>query len=126
MRALLDTVAFLYAAVSPENLSGRARSLIENPETVLDLSVVSIVEIAIKAGLGKLGVSPELAREGIERLDLRVLPFTAEHGFALFPLPLHHRDPFDRQLIAQALSEGIAIITPDGSFSLYKGVKVIW
>jgi PIN domain nuclease of toxin-antitoxin system len=63
---------------------------------------------------------------GITALRLRVLPYTAEHAFRLFDLPLHHGDPFDRQIIAQALAEGIPVVTSDEAFRLYKGLKVIW
>jgi PIN domain nuclease of toxin-antitoxin system len=59
-------------------------------------------------------------------LDLRILPYTAEYAFRLFELPLRHGDPFDRQIIAQALSENIPIVTSDGAFRLYKGLKLIW
>jgi PIN domain nuclease of toxin-antitoxin system len=57
---------------------------------------------------------------------LRVLPYTAEHAFRLFALPAHHADPFDRQIIAQALVENVAVVTPDESFSLYEGLTVVW
>jgi PIN domain nuclease of toxin-antitoxin system len=59
-------------------------------------------------------------------LDIRTLPFTAEHAFQLFELPLHHGDPFDRQIIAQALSEQIPVVTPDEKFRLYHGLSVVW
>jgi len=62
----------------------------------------------------------------IEDLDARVLPWTAHHAAQLFDLPLHHSDPFDRQIIAQAIVEGIPVLTPDEAFRLYKGIKVIW
>jgi PIN domain nuclease of toxin-antitoxin system len=59
-------------------------------------------------------------------LGARVLPFTASHAFRLFDLPLHHSDPFDRQIIAQAVEERIPVITSDETFHLYKGLQVIW
>jgi len=62
----------------------------------------------------------------IQKAKAEVLPYTGEHAIKLFGLPLHHADPFDRQIIAQALAEGVAVITPDEKFRLYKGVKVIW
>ena len=68
----------------------------------------------------------EQAQQGIEDLKLRTLPYLAEHAYRLFSLPLHHRDPFDRVLIAQALAEDIPIVTPDEAFLKYKGLKVIW
>lgn len=126
MRVLLDTAAFIYAAKTPENLSRRSISIIEDVATVLELSSVSLVEIAIKSMLGKITFSVELTRQAIDRLNIRILPFTAEHGFSFFSVPLHHRDPFDRQIIAQALMEEMPIVTPDHHFQSYKGLRVIW
>lgn len=126
MRVLLDTAAFIYSARSPEHLSQRAISIIEDPENILDLSVVSLVEIAIKSGLGKLTFSSQLVSTAVQRLNITLLPFTAEHGFQVFLVPAHHRDPFDRQIIAQALVEAVPVITPDSDFRLYKGLRVIW
>ena len=76
-------------------------------------------------------VSVPSAREadvtaGVEDLKLRVLPYSAQHAFHLFDLPTHHADPFDRQIIAQALAEDLAVVTPDSAFHLYKGLKVVW
>ena len=65
-------------------------------------------------------------KQALEDMDVRVLPFTAEHAFHVFEVPAHHRDPFDRQIIAQALSEQIPVVTPDEKFRLYSGLKVIW
>jgi len=62
----------------------------------------------------------------IDDLKLRVLPYTARHAYQLFGLPLHHADPFDRQIIAQALAEIVPVVTPDEKFSLYKGLTIIW
>jgi PIN domain nuclease of toxin-antitoxin system len=126
LRVLLDTAAFIYAATTPERLGRRATPIIEDLQSVLELSSISLVEIAIKFALGKITFSAGLVREAIELLNMRILPFTAEHGFEVFTLPPHHRDPFDRQIIAQALAEQIAVVTPDESFCLYQGLKVIW
>jgi PIN domain nuclease of toxin-antitoxin system len=97
-----------------------------NPDHTLELSSISLVEIAIKTGLGKLRFSAEAIRQAIRDLDLRVLAFTADHAMQLFALPRHHSDPFDRQIISQALNEGLPVITPDESFERYQGLKVIW
>ena len=126
MRLLLDTAALIYAVVSPERLSKRVAGLLQNSQHILEVSSISLAEIAIKANLGKLEISAADARQAILDLDARVLAYTSEHAFSLFGLPSHHRDPFDRQIIAQALFEGIPILTPDDMFSLYRGVKVIW
>jgi PIN domain nuclease of toxin-antitoxin system len=126
VRLLLDTAILIYAVESPEKLTRRATAALENTENVLELSAISIAEIAIKAALGKLGLSAAMAREAVEDLDIRILPYSAEHAFQLFDLPLHHSDPFDRQIIAQAISENIPIVTSDEKFRLYKGIRVIW
>jgi len=63
---------------------------------------------------------------GVADLRLRVLPYAAKHAFRLFDLPSHHADPFDRQIIAQALVENVPIVTPDEAFNLYEGLKVVW
>jgi PIN domain nuclease of toxin-antitoxin system len=126
VRVLLDTAVLIFAAISPERLSNRASAILENEANILELSTISLSEIAIKAALGKLGISATVARQAVEDLGIRILPYTADHAFQLFDLPLHHGDPFDRQIIAQALAEKISIVTPDEKFSLYKGIKLIW
>jgi PIN domain nuclease of toxin-antitoxin system len=126
MRLLLDTAILIYAVESPERLSKLASTALRNRANVLELSSISLAEIAIKAALGKLKLSAAIARQAIQDLDIRVLPYTAEHAFELFDLPRHHGDPFDRQIIAQALSEKIPVVTSDEKFSLYKGLKLIW
>jgi len=126
VRLLLDTAILIYAVESPERLTRRAASALRKAENILELSTISLSEIATKTALGKLRVSSALARQAVEDLAIRILPYTADHAFQLFELPLHHRDPFDRPIIAQALSEQIPIVTPDGKFSLYAGLKVIW
>ena len=104
----------------------RATAILQNTENILELSVISLSEIAIKAARGKLKFSAADTRHALVDLDLRVLPYTANHAFFLFALPLLHADPFDRQIIAQALSEEIPVMTCDEKFSLYKGLKVLW
>lgn len=126
MRLLLDTVALIFALEFPEKLSGRIQSALQNPENVLELSVVSIVEIAIKSSRGKLAFPESTLQQAIADLGLRILPYSAEHALRMFHLPEHHRDPFDRQIIAQALSERVPVVTPDETFRLYQGLKVTW
>jgi PIN domain nuclease of toxin-antitoxin system len=126
VRLLLDTAILIYAVEAPERLSKRAAAALQNPENVLELSAISITEIAIKASLGKLRVTAAMAREAVQDLDIRILPYTGEHALRLFELPLHHGDPFDRQIIAQVLSEKIPVMTPDEKFRLYSGLKIIW
>ena len=126
MRLLLDTAVLIFAVEAPDRLSRRAAAALKNPENVRELSSISLAEIAVKSSLGKLGISAPLARQALDDLDVRVLPFTSDHAFRLFELPAHHRDPFDRHIIAQALSEDIAVVTPDRQFSIYTGLKLIW
>lgn len=126
MRLLLDTATFIYAVQAPERLSKRATSALQSAENILELSTVSITEIAIKSALGKLQLSPDTTRSSIQDLNIRVMSYTIEHAMRLFTVPLRHRDPFDRQLIAQALSEKIPVVTPDEKFRLYAGLKIVW
>jgi PIN domain nuclease of toxin-antitoxin system len=126
MRLLLDTVTFLWGVSSPAQLSRRAMSALRNESTVREISAISLSEIAIKSAKGKLTLGQDDLYAGIASLRLRVLPYTAEHAFRLFDLPPHHADPFDRQIIAQALAEGIPVVTSDEMFRLYHGLKVIW
>jgi len=126
MRLLLDTVAFIWATSSPDRLSRKAMTALLYDEAVRELSAISLSEIAIKSAIGRLSLTERDVLTGIADLQMRVLPYTAEHASRLFDLPLHHPDPFDRQIIAQALAEDIPVVTPDEKFRLYKGVRVIW
>lgn len=91
-----------------------------------EISVISLSEIAIKQTAGKLTLSKDDLLQGVADLRLHVLPYTAKHAYGLFDLPLHHADPFDRQIIAQALVEDVQVVTCDKIFRLYKGLKVLW
>ena len=91
-----------------------------------ELSALSLSEIAIKGNAGKLDLSKEATLAGIADLEIRILPYAADHAYRLFGLPRHHTDPFDRHIIAQALAEDIPIVISDDSFRLYTGLKVIW
>lgn len=126
MRLLLDTVTFLWGVSSPARISRRAMSALRSESTVREISAISLSEIAIKCARGKLTFSQNDVNAGIAALRLRVLPYTAEHALRLFDLQLHHADPFDRQIIAQALAENIPVVTTDATFQLYRGLKVIW
>ncbi|MGD0513214.1 MAG: type II toxin-antitoxin system VapC family toxin [Terriglobales bacterium] len=126
MRLLLDTAVLIYAVESPERLGRRAAAALKNTQNVLELSTISLTEIAVKVAVGKLQLSVATVRQAVQDLDIRILPYTADHAFQLFEVPLHHGDPFDRQIIAQALSERIPVITPDEKFKLYRGLKLVW
>jgi PIN domain nuclease of toxin-antitoxin system len=126
VRLLLDTAVLIFAVESPELLSRRATAALQSPANTLELSSISLSEIAIKSALGKLRISAAVIGQALEDLGVRIQTYTGDHALHLFSLPLHHRDPFDRQIIAQAIVEGIPVVTPDEKFSLYKGLRLIW
>ena len=126
MRLLLDTSTFIWSVMSPERVSRVAVESMTEENAVREISVLSLSEIAIKHANGKLRFPKMDVEVGIEDLRLRILPYTANHAYEFFALPLRHTDPFDRMIIAQAISEGIPIVNSDGKFRLYKGLKVIW
>ena len=126
MRVLLDTVAFLFAIGDPDRLSRKARTVMGDPANQRELSVISLAEIAMKNAAGKLNLSREDAVEALSRLQVSMLPYGEAQVFELMTLPVHHRDPFDRLLIAQALAEDVPVMTCDKEFRKYKGLEVIW
>ncbi|HLG89416.1 MAG TPA: type II toxin-antitoxin system VapC family toxin [Alphaproteobacteria bacterium] len=115
MKLLLDTHLLLWAAGEPKRLSKKARALIANTDTDLLFSPASLWEIAIKRGLGRddFQVEPRLLRRGLLDNGYDELPITSEHAVAIGDLPPIHRDPFDRMLVAQAIVEGITLLTAD-------------
>jgi len=122
---LLDTSTLLWALGSPERLSTRAQSLIEAGENVL--SVASYWEVVVKAQKGLLAI-PDVAtwwRRATELTAGRLLPIRATHVTALAALPMLHKDPFDRILVAQAIAEGLAFVTNDDHVGDYP-VRTIW
>jgi len=127
-RFLLDTQAFLLAADPTAHFSSKIRALLLSTENFLYLSLVSVWEMQIKIGLKKLSLPvglPEAIQAGVSQLGIELLPLQVEHIYQLSDLPLHHRDPFDRLLIAQALCEKLTIIGGDSAFDKYK-VDRIW
>lgn len=128
MRLLLDTHTFLWWDNEPAHLSSHVLALCRDPANDLILSVVSVQEMQIKSALGKLTLTTPLrdivaAQQNTNRLQ--VLPVTLDHVLALDRLPAHHKDPFDRLLIAQALVEGVSIASADSAFEAYP-VPIIW
>jgi PIN domain nuclease of toxin-antitoxin system len=122
MKLLLDTHIFIWWADQPEKLSPHALSALENGDNELLLSAASVWEMQIKIQLGKLKLSlplKELLKYQQEVNDLTVSPVVLAHVLALNALPLHHKDPFDRLLIAQSIEEGLTIVTADSQFSSY-------
>ncbi|MFC5379340.1 type II toxin-antitoxin system VapC family toxin [Aquipuribacter nitratireducens] len=122
MRLLLDTHAFLWLAAGDERLVPSARALIDRADSLV-LSAASVWEAEIKRAAGRLG-APPLA-EAARRLGVDVLPVTAEHATAAAHLALHHRDPFDRMLVAQARLEDLVLVTKDDALRRY-GVPTAW
>jgi len=122
MKLLLDTHIFIWWADQPEKLSSAALSALEDEANELLLSVASVWEMQIKFQLGKLKLSlplKELIKNQQETNDLTVSPVALTHVLALDGLPYHHKDPFDRLLIAQSIVEGLTIVTADSQFSAY-------
>lgn len=128
MRFLLDTSTWLWSVGKVDRLNQAARDVLRDPQHELYFSAVSVWEITIKARLGKLELpeSPrivvprETARQG-----LRSLPISYLHALGVYDLPHHHGDPFDRLLVAQALSEGLTLITADRELKRYS-VEILW
>ena len=121
MKLLLDTHLLLWAAGEPERLSKRARTLIGNPSNELLFSAASLWEVAIKRGLGRedFKVDARLLRRGLLDNGYSELPIISDHVVATESLPLIHKDPFDRVLVAQATAEGITLLTIDPLVSQY-------
>lgn len=128
MRALLDTSAFLWSISDSEKLSTNARQVIADLENEIFLSTASLWEIAIKTSLGKLALLQpfdQLIPAQMEQSAISVLPIEVQHLSKIIDLPFHHRDPFDRLIIAQSLYENLPVITKDAAFSRYS-VQLIW
>lgn len=127
MRLLLDTHAFLWFAAGDRRLSRRARAAMEDDQAELYISAASVWELAIKASLGRVVLPSTMDAYIREKATggYRQLPITWAHAAAVEQLPLHHRDPFDRLLIAQARADRYPVVTRDRVFRRY-GIDVIW
>lgn len=127
-RYLLDTHTFLWMSGEPTQLGRVARERIEAPATELFLSVASIWEMAIKASLGRLELGaalPTFLEEQLAATRTNLLDICSEHALRVETLPWHHRDPFDRLLIAQAQFEGLPLLSRDASFDAYP-IRRVW
>ena len=111
-------------AGEPDQIGTRARKALIAAENRVVISAVVVWEVAIKRGLGKLDAPSDLL-EQLERADVDLLPITGRHADRVGSLPLHHRDPFDRLLIAQAEIDDLALVTADDALRRY-GVEVVW
>ena len=128
MKLLLDTHAFLWYALDDANLSAKAESLIDDPANDKFISPASYWELAIKISVGKYTlVQPyeDFLKGGIEGNGFIILPIERRHTALLTNMPFHHRDPFDRMLIAQTLVEQMSIVSNEAIFDLY-GVQRLW
>lgn len=128
MRVLLDTCVFLWWITDDRRLSANARSVIEDEQNILVVSAATGWEIATKYAIGKLSLPRpplELVPDALRRNRVAVLPITMAHTLHTYTLPLHHRDPFDRILVAQSQVEAIPIATDDATIAKY-GVQTIW
>ena len=125
MRFLLDTHALLWAVATPTELPPRVRELLEDGSRDVLVSAASTWEIAIKQALGKLELDLHALLSAVKALAFSELPIRFEHSVRAGSLPPHHRDPFDRMLVAQALEEGLTIVTRDPAFGLY-AAATLW
>lgn len=127
MNLLLDTHALLWFVSGDPRLSRKVRKAIEHSENVSYISMASWWEMAIKCSLGKLKLDDSLDIFFEQRLEegFRILPIEAKHIISLVNLPFHHRDPFDRLILCQAMTESLPIYSGDPNFSKYK-VRVLW
>ncbi|AQV96984.1 PIN domain nuclease [Cupriavidus necator] len=123
MRLLLDTHVYLWSVTDDRKLTTAARKLILDADDVF-VSSASIWEASIKAGLGKLDVDVNLLVSEIEASGFSELPVRAVHAAMVRDLPDIHRDPFDRLLVAQALSEPLRLVTSDGHLSKYTDLVI--
>ena len=123
MHLLLDTHVLLWAAGTPDRLTSQAVVLLQDPENQLVFSAASIWEITIKQGLGRsdFQVQPEVLRRGLVENGYSELAITSTHVMVVGHLPGIHNDPFDRILVAQAMTEGVLLLTADDVVVKYPG-----
>jgi len=128
VKFIADTHAFIWFITDSSQLSAKSKALLESPENERLLSTASIWEIAIKASLGKLSFKRPLEQLLPEQIALnyfQVLDVSLPHALRIASLPMLHRDPFDRMLIAQALTENLPILSSDNALDAY-GIQRIW
>lgn len=129
MRLLLDTHTFLWFIGGDANLSAHARQLIENAENERLVSIASLWEMSIKASIGRLRLNttfPNMVKDHVKGNAMDLLPIRPEHLEVVRSLPFHHKDPFDRLIIAQSRLENLPILSRDHMFDDYEGIQRIW
>lgn len=119
MRVLVDTQVAIWWLSDDERLSRKARELISSGENEAFFSIGSLWEISIKNGQGKLAANATLVGRWLTERSVEILPIAIRHLMTLEQLPPHHRDPFDRLILAQALSEGMTVLTSDEKMTIY-------
>ena len=128
MKLLFDTHTFIWWDSDPSQLSHQVLELCHNPENTLILSIATVWEMQIKSQLGKLNLAlplDEYVRTQQQANGFYILPIHLEHVFKLNELPLHHKDPFDRLLIAQSAIEDAVLLSKDRIFAAYP-INVLW
>ena len=128
MRFLIDTHCWLWTFLSPERLNDSAAALMASEENTIVFSAICAAEIALKVRIGKLQLpdeTKEYVASGVKDFDMKPLPLYLHHALRVAELPLHHRDPFDRLLIAQAQAEGLPLMTADPRVAKYD-LEIIW
>jgi len=118
MQILIDTHIFLWLAVSPQKISKNTLQLLQDRKNRLFLSAVSVAELAIKESIGQIEI-PFDVFEAAEKMGMELLDFDAASALKLSTLPFHHKDPFDRMLIVQALTHRLRFCTVDGKIAHY-------
>ncbi len=124
MRLLLDTHVLIWAATDDVKLPKTAAQLIDDDANTLYFSAASLWELTIK-GVERTGINPAVLRKALLDAGYLELPITSEHGLTVGALPNHHRDPFDRIMVAQAMAEGISLVTHDKSMYGYPHTIVV-
>ncbi|WP_017298923.1 type II toxin-antitoxin system VapC family toxin [Nodosilinea nodulosa] len=127
MRALIDAHALLWHIEGSSKLSVKAREVIDSNANSIFFSIASIWEIAIKLGLGKLALENPFSalEELLTELEIEILQISFKDAEQYLTLPLHHRDPFDRMLIAQAITHSLAVVSVDTAFDAYP-IQRVW
>ncbi len=127
MRLLLDTHVFLWFVFGSPKLSAAARALMEDAANEKLFSIASVWETSIKVGIGKLQLTQPVGtffREQTAHKGITLLPITLDHAAHVSLLPPHHRDPFDRLLVAQSITERIPILSADAALDAYEVVRL--
>jgi len=125
MRLLLDTHALLWWLADDERLSAKARKAIADPENIVFASAASGWEISVNRSLERIEVSFEALVDAINECGFDMLPVSLQHGLIAGALPTHHRDPFDRMLVAQCQAEGLRLVSRNRQFA-NDGVDLLW